>query len=32
VPDLNIVLKEDPANILMKVEVTGTERLRGIGY
>lgn len=32
VPDLNIVLKDNPETVVMKVEVTGTESLRGEGY
>jgi hypothetical protein len=32
VPDLNVVLKSSPETIVMKVEVTGTESLRGEGY
>lgn len=31
-PDLNIVLRKDPKIVLMKIEVTGTESLRGTGY
>ena len=31
-PDLNVAHKDSPHQILMKVEVTGTERLRGDGY
>lgn len=32
VPDLDIVLKSSPETVVMKVEVTGTESLRGEGY
>ena len=31
-PDLDVSLKANPGAVLMKVEVTGTERLRGAGY
>lgn len=31
-PDLDISTKETPGTVLLKVEVTGTERLRGTGY
>lgn len=32
VPDLSISNKDNPDNVLVRIEVTGTERLRGDGY